>query len=151
MIDGPNKIRLKHIEQPDCYGFVACHNGYGKAFNLLHQRSIALSRDGNLLQGADRFVPLDPKREMGTTLATVRFHLHPDVEVSQIDDKSLRLEVMRADVWLLTCQAEMVLEESLYFCGLQGPVRTRQIVFHFDPSKTPEIYWSFQRQVRART
>jgi len=150
IIDGPDRVRLKQIEQADCYGFVASHNGYGKSFNLLHQRSMALSRDGNLLQGADRFIKLDPKREMGQTLATVRFHLHPDVEVSQLEDKRLRLEVMRADVWLLSCQAEIVLEESIYFCGLNGPTRTHQIVFHFDPAKTQEIYWAFQRQVPSR-
>jgi len=148
---GPDKIRIKQIENEDCLGLVACHNGYGRDFNLLHQRSIALSKDGNLLQGADRFVTLDPKRDMGQMrepiMATVRFHLHPDVEVSQLDGNNLRLEVMRADVWTLTCQAEMALEDSIYFSGLHGPTRTRQIVFSFNPGQTQEIYWAFARQL----
>jgi len=144
---GPDKIKIKHVKGQDCNGFVANHNGYARHFNLLHQRSMALSTDGNLLQGADRFVKVKQEREIDQITATVRFHLHPDVEVSQLDNKSLRLEVMRADVWILTCQAEMHLEDSIYFCGLQGPLKTRQIVFSFNPKNEQEIYWAFQRQV----
>jgi len=84
-------------------------------------------------------------------LATVRFHLHPQVEVSRLDKRALRLEVMRADVWVLTCQAEMYLEESIYFCDRQGPTRTRQIVFSFAPDEVREVYWAFEREVRKQT
>jgi len=149
--EGPDRVQIKHIEQPHCHGFVARHNGYGRRFNLLHQRSMALSKDGNLLQGADRFIKIKPDQSPIQSVATVRFHLHPDVEVSRLDDKSLRLEVMRADVWILTCHSEMSLEESIYFCGLQGPVKTRQIVFSFDPNTATEIYWAFARQTRQPT
>jgi len=170
---GLGPVRVKPIERPDCTGFVACHNGYGRAFNLLHQRSMALSRDGNLLQGSDRFVQISPERSpktvqwfsdkkrrsktqelersMESIVATVRFHLHPDVEVSRLDSRALRLEVMRADVWIMTCHAEMYLEDSIYFCGLQGPVKTRQIVFSFSPGETREVYWAFQREVRKQS
>jgi len=144
---GPDKVRIKHIDAQEYRGFVASHNGYAHSFHLLHQRSMALSKDGNLLQGADRFVKINPKKELPPAVATVRFHLHPDVEVSQLDEKSLRLEVMRADAWVLTCQAEMILEDSIYFCGLQGPVKTRQITFSFDPAAGKEIYWEFRRQI----
>jgi len=153
---GPDKVRIKQIERPDCSGFIAYHNGYGRAFNLLHQRSMALSRDGNLLQGSDRFVKIAPisatkAQQTGSLLATVRFHLHPQVEVSHLDKRTLRLEVMRADVWILTCQAEMYLEESIYFCDRQGPTKTHQIVFSFVPAEMDEIYWAFEREVRKQT
>jgi len=148
ILDGPDRVRIKHIKHSTCHGLIACHNGYEKTFNLLHQRSIALSRDGNLLQGADRFLKTNPEQKMEPIMTTVRFHLHPDVEVSQLDEKSLRLEVMRADIWLVTCQAEMTLEESIYFCDLQGPTRTKQIVFSFDAASGQEIYWEFRRQIR---
>jgi len=157
--DGPTKVQVKAVEQDNRVGFIANHNGYLRSFNLLHQRSMTLSKDGNLCEGADRFILLDRKggrksrkaHEMkgSDALATLRFHLHPDVEVSHDTQDALRLEIAGADCWLLTCEAEMQLEDSIYFCALRGSTKTRQIVVSFNIADRKEVYWAFRRLERS--
>jgi len=153
--DGPTKVQLRAVEQENRAGFIASHNGYLSGFNILHQRSITLSKDGNLCEGADRFIKLDvknarqkdkiKKEEKDNIIATLRFHLHPDVEVSHDAQDALRLEVAGADVWQLSCEADMQLEDSIYFCALRGSTKTRQIVVSFNIAECEEVYWAFRR------
>jgi len=155
VMEGPTKVQLRPVKQETRAGFIASHNGYLSGFNLLHQRSMTLSKDGNLCEGADRFIKLDVKNtqqgekkreeKKANIIATLRFHLHPDVEVSHDAQDTLRLEVAGADVWLLSCEIEMQLEDSIYFCALRGSTKTRQIVVSFNIAEREEVYWAFRR------
>nr|WP_246708117.1 heparinase II/III family protein [Bartonella sp. HY038] len=144
---GPSKVVVKRLEQDGQSGFIALHDGYARSFNVLHQRTMMLSDDGMVLEGADSFLKANKAHPFKTAknIATIRFHLHPDVEVSRSESGALRLEVMGADSWSFQTDAPLHLEDSIYFCGLKGPTKTRQIVISCDIANANEVYWAFQR------
>ena len=144
---GPSKVVTKRLQREDQSGFIALHDGYAKNFNVLHQRTMMLSNDGMVLEGADSFLRANKGQpfKAAKNIATIRFHLHPDVEVSRREDGALRLEVMGADSWSFKTDASLHLEDSVYFGGLRGPAKTRQIVITCDIADNNEIYWAFER------
>jgi uncharacterized heparinase superfamily protein len=39
------------------------------------------------------------------------------------------------------------IEDSIFFAGLVGPVRSKQIVLHYDAAEHPTLAWHFTRIV----
>lgn len=148
IVSGPSEIEVKRIEEDSFHGFIATHDGYRRNFNLLHQRSITLSHTGDILAGSDSFFhgkgrPASPNHK--NSEVTVRFHLHPDVEINQNGKKMLQLEIPGEDIWLFSADVDMHLEDSIYFSGLSGPAKTRQIVLSFRPQEQNTAKWIFRR------
>ncbi|TIW81737.1 MAG: heparinase, partial [Mesorhizobium sp.] len=79
-----------------------------------------------------------------------RFHVHPDISLLQDDHDRLTLAAAQGDSWVFTC-AEVVpeVEESIYFAGLSGPRRSRQIVLAFKASEITEVHWQLTRTIIA--
>jgi len=125
-------------------GFVASHDGYVARFGIYHEREMELSAEGALISGADRFVREGGARPLndGRDHVTIRFHLHPDVELFRDDRGRLVLSAPHADRWVFAC-LEVVpqVEESIFFAGVGGPRRSRQIVLSFKASQSPEVHW----------
>jgi len=149
IVKGPAQIKIKRIEADNFHGFIAMHDGYKSNFNLLHQRSMTLSHTGNVLTGSDSFFKGRQERSASpnhkNSEVTVRFHLHPDVEVRQNDGKTLQLEVPGEDIWYFSTDVDMNLEDSIYFSGLSGPAETQQIVLSFRPLEKNTAKWIFRR------
>ncbi|EJF91529.1 heparinase II/III family protein [Bartonella tamiae] len=147
LLYGPYHVKVEKVSTPHRLGFVASHDGYARSSNLIHERGLALSSDGTIIDGFDRFFPATQnsvKRD-GRDHVAVRFHLHPDVEVSH-DGHCLRLEVLGGDAWsFISPDADIQLEDSIEFAALDGPKRTRQIVLNFRPTMTEKIRWRFTR------
>jgi uncharacterized heparinase superfamily protein len=58
-----------------------------------------------------------------------RFHLHPSVRAEPVTANEVRLVTARGAVWHFTgTDAEVTLDDSMFFAGIEGPRRTRQIV-----------------------
>lgn len=146
---GPVHVQVRRIEEDNLQGFVAVHDGYERNFNLFHQRSMTLSRTGDILEGSDSFFSGQNHfaHANGQNEVTVRFHLHPDVEVSCDGNKMLRLEIPGEDIWLFSADAPVRLEDSIYFSGLSGPAKTRQIVLSFRLTEQDTVKWIFRRTV----
>lgn len=150
VLDGPRTVRFKEVEEKNSRGFVASHDGYGRNFGLLHQRSMLLDSSGDILQGTDRFLgadgvsaPANPRDE-----AAIRFHLHPDVRVRYREHQTtpvLELTQDGGDTWLFSADSEISLEDSICFSSLEGPMRTRQIVLALRPAEQPNVNWIFHR------
>ncbi len=148
LIDGPRAIRSERTDREGVQGFAACHDGYASRFGLYHERELALSAGGNLLEGRDRVFRAggEPARDNGRDQATLRFHLHPDVNVQQAEDGRLLLSAPGADVWAFSADGfEPAVEESIFFAAIVGPRRSRQIVIACKASQTPEIRWRLER------
>jgi len=79
----------------------------------------------------------------------VRFHLHPDVEVSRDGRKLLRLRIPGEDAWLFSADVPVYLEDSIYFSGLSGPDKTSQIMLVFRLAEKNEVKWVFRRYSRT--
>ena len=149
---GPSKVTCARMDDAGRQSFVASHNGYVGRFGLFHERELALSHDGSVIDGTDRFfLPGgQPARDNGRDAVSVRFHLHPDTELYQDTADRLVLGAMGADFWMFSCDGVVpVVEESIFFAGIGGPRRTRQIVLSFKASAIAEMQWRFTRTRRG--
>ena len=102
----------------------AHHDGYAISLKLQHQRRLYLCADGNDVRGEDT---LSGK---GSHRFAVRFHLHPTVKASQVqDESSVLLRLAGGSGWRLRATGGVMrLQESIYL-GVKGEVRrTEQIV-----------------------
>ena len=115
------------------------HDGWASSLGLLHERRLFLDPAADELRGEDRFAPAaeTPKGAARYTPYAVRFHLHPDVQVSVArDQKSVLLRGPSDRGWWFRNDApEVTLEPSAWFeKGL--PRRTAQIVLRGHASST---------------
>lgn len=148
LIGGPQHVPCKRTDQKGSQGFIARHDGYVARFGFLHERELKLSTEGNVLAGRDRFLRPGGAsiRNNGRDFVTVRFHVHPDINLLQDEHDRLVLAADHADTWVFTStKVAPEVEESIYFAGLGGPRRSRQIVLAFKASEIFEVHWQFTR------
>ena len=148
LVAGPRHVECRREDSSGVQGFMASHDGYLSRFGLYHEREMALSAEGRILEGADRFFRSGgkPAPNNGRDNVAIRFHLHPDTELYRDGQDRLVLTARHADQWLFTCDdVEPQVEESIFFAGLGGPRRSRQIVLAFAASGTPEVNWRWTK------
>ncbi|MBL8582435.1 MAG: heparinase II/III family protein [Rhizobiaceae bacterium] len=149
LVGGPAEVTCRRIDEAGIQGFVASHDGYVPSFGIVHERALSLSADGSLLAGTDRFFRPGGARigNDGRDFIALRFHVHPDVELFRDREDRLVLAGPRGDVWTLDSGGiEPSVEESIFFAGLGGPRRSRQIVLSAKASEQPSINWRFARR-----
>ncbi|MBN9273291.1 MAG: heparinase II/III family protein, partial [Mesorhizobium sp.] len=152
LVGGPQRVESRRIDDAGRQGFVAGHDGYVRRFGILHERELTLSATGDRLAGRDRFLRADGSRvrDGGRDSIAIRFHVHPDTELLRDARDRLVLTAEAADAWLFTCdEATPEVEESIFFAGLGGPRRSRQIVLAFRAAELPEVHWRFERIGRS--
>lgn len=113
LVDGCNLIEITH-------------EGYGESYGLTHNRNLYLSADGTDLRGEET---LNYSGAPGgiPEKAVVRFHLHPRVRASLVQDgSSILLRPTSGGFWRFKTDSAMALEESLYL-GTAIRQRTEQI------------------------
>ncbi|MBA3449317.1 MAG: heparinase II/III family protein, partial [Pseudaminobacter sp.] len=148
LIAGPRHVPCERMDSKGIQAFVASHDGYVPRFGLYHEREMALSDRGNVLSGVDRFLREGgaPAHDNGRDLVTIRFHIHPDIELYHDGRGQLVLSARNADDWVFTCnEVAPLVEESIFFAGLGGPRRCRQVVLGFKASGFPEVHWQLMR------
>ncbi len=154
LIDGPHAPRCERTDREGAQGFVASHDGYASRFGLYHERELYLTANGSLLEGRDRIFRAggEPPRDNGRDQATLRFHIHPDVNVLRAEDGRLLLGAQGTDVWAFSADGfEPTVEESIFFAAIVGPRRSRQIVVAWKASQAPQIRWRLERIRAAAT
>ena len=108
--------------------FTAAHDGYVPLNGLVHTRRLTLSTDGTMFEGED-ILSCDAPLVKPAPYA-IRFHLHPRVQASVIQDgQAVLLRLGSGAGWRFYKEgAELSLEPSIY-CGADGaPRKTMQIV-----------------------
>jgi uncharacterized heparinase superfamily protein len=144
-------VPAARTDSPGIQGFVASHDGYVSRFGLYHERELALSAEGNILEGSDRFFRSRGARatDNGRDHVAVRFHLHPSVGLFRDREERMVLKGPGSDLWVFTCaEVEPAVEDSIFFAGLAGPQKSRQIVLSFKASQIPEVNWRLTRTER---
>jgi uncharacterized heparinase superfamily protein len=144
LVAGPTRVALDREDNDDGQRFTAAHDGYLKRFGLLHERQVFLSRDGRLVEGTDRLTASGhrgPARHPEP--AAIRFHLHPAVVAHTLGD-AVELSIRR-EIWRFEADADLVLEDSIFFADSSGARRTLQIVIPFDPRHRDEVLWRIER------
>ncbi len=148
LVDGPRQVICERIDAGGAQGFVASHDGYASRFGLFHERRLVLSRDGVTLDGTDRFFTArgNAPADNGRDTVALRFHLHPDTQLYRSDSGQLVIGSARGGQWSFASDDVLPdVEESIFFAGLAGPQRSRQIVLNFKGSDFPEISWRLTR------
>jgi uncharacterized heparinase superfamily protein len=149
ILAGPNKVPVSRQRRDGAEIVRASHNGYLGAFGIVHQRSWRLSEDGKRLDGEDVFAA--PKgREIPVRAPddyVIRFHLHPSVKASRVNDgRTVLLILPGRESWLFTApNMHVELEESIFLTASEGPKRTSQIVVADMAREVPRVVWTFIR------
>jgi uncharacterized heparinase superfamily protein len=147
---GPSSVRVERREGDDgAVTVTASHDGYARAFGVLHERHLRLSGDGAALTGLDRFQPAGKKtRGVVRDAFAIRFHLHPSVEAHHVDGgETVVLRGADGAVWDFACDAATPqLEEGVYFCIPAGARRSLQIVLRGNVSTLAELRWTLTRR-----
>jgi len=120
----------------------AAHDGYSANFGLTHRRRIYLSSDGTDLRGEDTLT--GPHHGQGVA----RFHLHPDVSASLVQNgAAVLLRLPSGSAWRLEVRGgRLDVSESLYTAGPAGRRRTEQITIAITlGGEGAQIKWALKR------
>jgi uncharacterized heparinase superfamily protein len=138
----PSSVACERAEHDGQQWISATHDGYRDRFGLTYTRELFLTADGTDLRGEDRLTG-----RPGAAFA-VRFHLHPSVQASLIEDETAAvLRLPGGMVWRLRAAgAEMTLGESVYL-GSGEARKTQQVVLSgtVAPGGTG-VRWALRRE-----
>ena len=145
---GVEDVAIDRHEDNDSSRLEASHDGYVRAFGLVHKRSLMLGNDGKELRGADQLQAASRKKIRESAPYAVRFHLAPGVEPTiTADGMGAILRSKGAPPWNFRCRGgNLALEESLWIDGRGQAHRTMQLVIVGEVSALGgEIGWQFRR------
>jgi uncharacterized heparinase superfamily protein len=145
---GVEDVAIERAEGNDASRIEASHDGYARAFGMLHKRSLMLGNDGKELRGADQLVPRGRKKIRESAAYAVRFHLAPGIEATTTaDGMGAILRSKGAPPWNFRCRGGMLtIEESLWIDGRGRPQTTSQLAVVGEISALGgEIGWQFRR------
>ena len=145
---GVEDVTIDRTEDNDASRLEASHDGYVRAFGLVHKRSLMLGNDGKELRGADQLQPRGRKKIRQSAAYAVRFHLAPGIEATvTADGMGAILRSKGAPPWNFRCRGgNLATEESLWIDGRGQPRRTTQLVVVGEVSALGgEIGWQFRR------
>ncbi|MGA0392565.1 MAG: heparinase II/III family protein [Rhodospirillales bacterium] len=118
------KVEYERQESDGNIWFEASHNGYGPRLKINHKRRLYLSADGNDIRGDDELT--------GGTVGSfaIRFHFHPDVRASLVQDGSAVLvRLKNGEGWRLRVNGgALSLDDSIYLSDGRNAKRSQQAV-----------------------
>lgn len=138
----PQRVGCERVDSEGACLVEGSHDGYVRAFGLTHRRRLYLADNGEDLRGEDA---LDGP---GGHDFAIRFHLHPAVEASLIQNGSTaRLLLPSGMGWRLHASgAEISIAESIYL-GQGEMRRTSQIIL--SGTTRPDrsvVKWALRRE-----
>ena len=145
---GVEDVTIDRSEDNDASRLEASHDGYVRAFGMVHKRSLMLGNDGKELRGADQLIAKGRKRIRESIPYAVRFHLAPAIEVTATaDGMGAILRSPGVPAWNFRCRGgSLNIEESLWVDGYGRPRTTSQLVIVGEVSALGgEIGWQFRR------
>jgi uncharacterized heparinase superfamily protein len=148
--DGVSNVVVERLEQGDGGdGIVASHDGYLEPFGLIHERTVLMNTGGTLIRGKDRLRKedgSDPDEDSDAT-AMIRFHIHPQIDIQQVDEHEVSLVAPDGETWTFTTlDADIVVEDDVFFADPSGIRASRQLELAFAARDLPEIQWVLVRK-----
>ncbi len=141
------KATIEREETKEAVLLCASHNGYAPLNGITHTRKIYLSDEGNDLRGEDSFHCID---DLGKPAEiALRFHIHPNVSISLINDgREVLLRMTGGIGWRFRHSlGDLKIEDSLYLGNGISHKKTSQIVIYGQMSKDNAcINWSLKRE-----
>lgn len=146
IISGPDKVHAERGDEPSGTTVAVAHNGYEAQFGLIHERRVALHRDGRRLDGSDVLRRADEGKTIAVHPFVLRFHIHPNLRLKRVREGRSALCVLpNGSRWLFeTSTGQVDIEESIFFAAPDGPRGCAQIAVYGDPTRDAAITWSFR-------
>jgi uncharacterized heparinase superfamily protein len=120
----------------------ASHDGYRANFGLVHRRRLYLSADGRDLRGEDTLSGRHDGR------FAIRFHLHPDIQASQVQNAAaVLLRASSGTAWRLqAASAALSLAETVYLAAPGAPRRSEQVILSGSREDSETVVkWALRR------
>lgn len=146
---GVYEVACDRMEADNGSRLEASHDGYIRRFGFLHKRQLQLAANGRELAGEDLLLPAGRRVRMRSVQpVAVRFHLAPEVEVTQTaDGLGALLRIEGGPLWQFRCKGgTLSVEESLWVDGTGWPRNSRQLVIAAEaPAGGASVSWIFRR------
>jgi len=149
IVSGPQNVPVERQDLEDGISVNASHDGYARAFGLVHQRTWKLSADGARIDGADRLHAAPGRRpKAGETDFAIRFHLHSTVKAGTIENgQGALLVTPSGQQWIFHAGGfPLAIEESAFFASPEGTRATSQIVLSGKAKAGDGIDWVLMRK-----
>ena len=79
-------------------------------------------------------------------MAVARFHIHPQIDIREINEHEIRLLAPDGEAWVLsTSDTDIKVEDDVFFADPSGIRASRQIELHFQHGESLEIQWVLSR------
>jgi uncharacterized heparinase superfamily protein len=124
----------------------ASHNAYRAGHGIDHKRRFFLSNQGEDLRGEDTLLSRVPLTK--AVAISIRFHLHPRVQIAGIEDNGNIILTLPAGTSWKFCAvgAKMELEPSVFLGAGIKPTKTRQILLTAEMTGDEcKVKWALQR------
>ena len=121
----------------------ASHNGYQRAFSIIHRRELSIVDAGLRLDGED-VLSGGAARDLPFA---VHFHLDSAIACHHDDDPAAALIILPdGDTWRLSSTGVMLsIEDSINFTDLAGATHSSQIVLRGTAFGESRVNWSLER------
>jgi uncharacterized heparinase superfamily protein len=136
----PVKLSVDRKEAEGDVWIEATHDGYQRTFSLVHSRRLYLGANGGDLRGEDTLTG------EGNNKFVVRFHLHPDVRASLVQEgHAILLRLPNGPGWRFRASGGVIaLQESVYLGSGNSVKRTQQIAISSATQLgTGQVKWAF--------
>ncbi|MBR0674146.1 heparinase [Roseomonas soli] len=137
----PEQVETARHESAGAQWLEASHDGWRRAFGAVHRRRLYLAESGDDLRGEDM---IEVAGDSVLPPFALRFHLHPGVVASLLQDESAALLRLPSGIgWKIRAKgARVALEESVYL-GLE-PRRSNQVVLVAEEGES-SVQWAITR------
>ena len=138
----PSPIRAERRDADGSIWLDAGHDGYQRHTGLIHRRRLYLSANGSDLRGEDSLTG------KGNRKFVARFHLHPSVRASMVQQGSaVLLRLASGEGWRFRASGGVIaLQESVYLGERDKVKRGEQIVVSsVTQNGDGQIKWAFSR------
>lgn len=149
MVSGISAVKVERQGDDDGNDrVIASHDGYAARFGFIHERAISMDAVGIHIKGHDRWLPTKRNTEVDPGLVAIaRFHIHPAIELVQVDEESVMLTAPDGESWYLHVPDQRpVITEDIFFADSSGISPSEQIEVAFAVNVTPEIRWILTRR-----
>jgi len=148
MTDMVDSVTVERAETEDGRdGLKMVHDGYLRDFGVLHERELSMNSAGAIIAGRDRLILPGEKVSDEPLKASVRFHIHPSINLKQNDRESILLTAPDGESWLFSSPGnEVLISEDIFFADASGICGSDQIEIDFDFAEKPEIRWFLSRK-----
>ncbi len=127
----------------------ASHDGYEQENGLIHTRRLYLAEKGEDLRGEDKFTSKNAAPLSKPINIAIRFHLHPNAQVSLVQNgASALLKLRHGGGWRFTHSAgTLVIEDSIYLAEGTHPRKTKQLVIYGQTTDAKsQIQWALKKE-----